>query len=373
MTIRGSGSSAAALAVSMTVSAAMLPASGMAAEIGAGGALDVTLGGRGDFGVRYSDSELRGGAPGSAAAREWDYRNDMRLDFRAHGVGDATGLEYGFFARIRTRSGSGDPSNIESGLDLDQTWIYFGSADGDYGEARLGTQEAVTELNRITATNVAAGTGGIDGDQREAPDDRIDDSGKTTKALLLSPVIAGFRLSGDFGFDDADKGRFTADEFGQQAPAYAASLNYAETFGPVKVGGYAGYAGGNGRGVTARNNYQFGGEVQYLGIGVAGSYGKENNSTGSDGRDNFWNVGVGGGVGIVDLSFNFQRNRLRRPGTPDSRKSQDYYVISGTLPILPGVQINADVGYINGPQVESDGVVGSGNGMDAILELRTRF
>ncbi|MEO1091252.1 MAG: porin [Pseudomonadota bacterium] len=343
-----------------------------AAEINAGGALDITIGGRGDFGIRYSDSALRNTAgttnlsptppvSGSAAAREWDFRNDLRLDLRAEGIGDATGIAYGFFSRLRSTSGSGDPSNIDGGIILDQTYVYIGSSEGEFGQVRLGTQDPVTDLLKITGAAVARGTGGIDGNMREGADIRIADSGKATKAMYLTPVIAGFQAGADFAFNDDDRGRFTADNFGEQSSVGSVAANWQGEFSGVGLGVYGGYAYGNApvNDVDNRSGYQFGAEASAFGVGVAGSYGRNSRSTGATGISNFWNVGIGTELGGVGLSYSFQFTNQRGGGS-----NQNHHYVSADTAILPGVTLRGDIGYVEQRY---------GDGVDGILEVRTVF
>ena len=125
--------------------------SASATEVRRGGALDLTVTGFARF--RAHGGQLDDARQDNSFSRQLDFSNDTEVHILARTRDPQTGLEYG--------------ATIEFQADTDQifntkeTWIFV---RGGWGEVRLGDQEGVAENSSVGAQEVAAGTGGIDGD-----------------------------------------------------------------------------------------------------------------------------------------------------------------------------------------------------------------
>lgn len=139
----------AVLGAGLLTAGACLPAT--AAEVLPGGVFDLTITGFARF--RAHGGQLDDARQDDSFSRSLDFSNDTEFHVLARGRDEKTGMEYG--------------ATIEFQADTDQifntkeTWIFV---RGGWGEVRLGDQEGVAENSSVGAQEVAAGTGGIDGD-----------------------------------------------------------------------------------------------------------------------------------------------------------------------------------------------------------------
>ncbi|TVQ29634.1 MAG: porin [Geminicoccaceae bacterium] len=315
----------------------------MQGAISTGGALDLSFSGRNDFAWVYTDDDLTTG-------RESTFFNDFRLQFSADGVGDATGIRYGYRNRLRTSNGN---------VNFDRNWVFF---RGGFGEVRMGVEDPITNTLRISGSSFTAkGTGGIDGFSNAIPRVRIQDSGNASKVIYLTPNVMGFQAGIDYAVQDGSTGRgsLQAPGAGHQDP-WSVGGNWQGNFAGADLGVYVGYAGSSGTtGLEGRRNLQTGFRAGFMGFDVDFGYGEERSSAnpGLTPRVNFFNAGIGTEIGGVGLSFTFQN---------DNNKFTDatqYYYFSAGTPILPGVQLLGDIGYVDG----------AADGIDAIVKVRTSF
>ena len=155
-----------------------------AAEVRPGGALDLTLTGF----VRFlaHGGQLDDARQDDSYSRSLDFSNDTELHLLARGRDEATGLEYG--------------ATIEFDADTDQTlntietWIFV---RGGWGEVRLGDVDGIAEESSVGAQEVAAGTGGIDGDvvdEIAVPVVFITNTNTATKIRYYTPSFDGLSL-----------------------------------------------------------------------------------------------------------------------------------------------------------------------------------
>jgi hypothetical protein len=337
---------------SALVGAFALAGAAQAQSVSIGGALDLEIGGLADFGIEYADSDL--GFDTVQGEREWYFNQDQEITFTGTGVGDATGIEYGF--QVEVERGSG----VNAQFDEAYTFV-----SGNFGEFRLGDEDAVTDQLLITASFVAAGTGGVDGNQRAFPVHQIVDSGETTKILYFTPLVAGFQGGISYAIKGGDRGETPF--FGEStSDHFDLGANWQGTFGGVDLGVYGGATMFT---IDAEDetaiNYQFGGYGQMMGIGLSGSIGFEDEELEAlGGRDMFWNLGVGGGVAGVDVSFNFQMDDFEDGALED----QEAYIFSASVPLLPGVALDGDISYVNNFRGADDA-----DGLNALAELGLSF
>ncbi len=323
------------------------PTPSYAQDISVGGLLDVRITGRHDFSYRYFDSDL-------SANRNSQFWNDFRIELNADGVGDATGIRYGYRSRFRTDSSQADAGDVV----FDRNWAFF---QGGFGEFRGGQLLPVTDLLRISGSSFTAkGTGGIDGLSANAPRVRVQDSGIGGKIMYLTPNIMGFQAGVDYASQDSDVGRAVGAQPAGNShnDSWSAGANWQGSFGALDLGVYAGFAGSAGSpGLEGRRNYQVGGRVGFAGFDVDVGYGEERSSSNTAGRVNFINAGIGTELGGTGLGFTFQNDNIK------FGNATQYYYLSATQPVLPGVSLRGDLGYVDGDE----------DGVDLILQVRTVF
>lgn len=324
------------------------PTASVAAELGVGGLLDVTITGRHDLSYRYFEPDF---APGTKNSQIW---NDFRIELNADGVGDATGIVYGYRSRFRTDSSANDRGDVV----FDRNWAFF---RGGFGEFRGGQLLPVTDLLRISGSSFTAkGTGGIDGLSANAPRVRVGDSGIGGKIMYLTPNIMGFQAGIDYAPNDNDIGRAvgTRPTGGAHGDSWSAGANWQGNFSGVNLGVYGGYAGSGGSATQdGRENYQVGGRIGFMGFDVDAGYGEEKNDANTGNRTNFINAGIGTELGGTGVGFTFQNDNIK------FGNAVQYYYLSATQPLLPGVSLRGDLGYIDGDE----------DGIDAIIQIRTVF
>ena len=151
------------------------PLGAVAAEVKAGGALDLTISG-------FIRAEAGGGQQNDLQldndkARGLDFRNDSEVHVLAEGRSEETGLEYG--ATIKFEADTNETINT------DETWLFL---KGGWGELRMGDQDGVVENSIVGGQTIAAGTGGIDGSDFVIL--------QVAGAGLLASLSAGVELTG---------------------------------------------------------------------------------------------------------------------------------------------------------------------------------
>jgi hypothetical protein len=332
-----------------------------AQSVNVGGALDLNISGSSDFGIEYADEDLGFGDPDvDGGDREWFFNQDNEVVFNATGVGDATGISYGVQIELEMATGSGTEGGTNARFDEAYTFI-----SGNFGEFRLGDEDAATDQLLITSSFVAAGTGGVDGNQRALGNHQIADSGEFTKILYFTPQIAGFQAGASYALKAGDRGENPF--IGQSTSDHIdLAANWQGSFAGTDVGAYGGVTFFT---IDAEDenaiNYQLGGYAELFGFGFAGSIGFEDEDLEElGGRDLFWNVGVGGGFAGVDLSFNFQQDEFES-GDLDN---QEQYIFGASVPLLPGMALDGEVAYVS--DFEGDG---DQDGINVLLELGTAF
>ena len=336
--------------------ALVTPAS--AGEVNLPGALDLRISGNSDFEVEYVDSDFREGRGEADASdgREFFFNQDHEIRFRAMGVGDATGINYGANLELELQTGS---ASNGTNANWDEAWIYFG---GGWGEFRLGNEDSANNILAIGGHSNNAGTGGLDGAQRILPDDiHIADSGEATKILYFTPLVAGFQAGVSYAINSGDSGSQIGDTTDAE-DMFDLGANWQGSFGGADLGVFGGltsFTAAEGSAV----NWQIGGEVGFAGFSLAVGYGDNDEDSGS-GVDNFVNVGLGAEFAGVNTSIAYQRDSAEGDG-----EDLDYYVLSADTGILPGVALRGDIAYADGVQVGTE----EESGVNAVIQLRVAF
>lgn len=296
-----------------------------------GGALDITVGGYVETRLHFADrkiSEFGTGDPTNG--QTVNFRNDQELQVTARGVHDPSGIEYG--ARMEIELGGNGATNAN----FDEAWIFF---RGNFGEFRLGNEDDVMDDLKLGAPAIAAGTGGIDGDQfTTGPGVRINDSNEATKIRYVSPRFAGFQIGANYAPQTTAQGQAFGSSNGNGWRNYGAvAANYLNTFGGVDVGGFAGYNTGNGNEGNSQGNlsgYAFGALLGYAGFNVSGYYGDGGEQVRKD-----WNVGISGSLGPTNVSVGYGVTQNINAGDDET------VVLSTDTGIMPGVSLQTELAW----------------------------
>ncbi len=166
----------------LTTVGAAAPAS--TAEVLPGGTPDLTI--TGFLRFRAHGGQLDDARQDNRFARGLDFSNDTEMHVLARARDAETGLEYG-----ATIEFAADTDEI---LNTKETWIFL---RGGWGEVRIGDQEGVAENSSGGAQEIAAGTGGIDGDVIDEIAVGVvflTNTDTATKIRYYTPTFAGFSV-----------------------------------------------------------------------------------------------------------------------------------------------------------------------------------
>ena len=326
------------LAAALLGCAASLPSH--AAQVKAGGALDITISGSLRAGVVTGKNDILSGD----ADNGYGFFTDHRLIIEATGKDPTYGVNYGGFVRLRLNNGNGSNDDVDSDV-VDRGYLFVGH--DDWGTLQFGQQQSVTNTDytyAIGAYSVAAGTGGIDGDQPgQIVPYLLSTTGQSTTVSYFSPKMLDNRLTAGVSFtpNSAANGLIasnTTDNLGDYTEVVEGGIRYDDTFGPV--GFAASILGSTGKEqVTDDRTSGISGGVllDFHWVSLAGSYGHIDQE--SDDID-FWNVGIGTEYGPLLVSANYAAADTGN-GDPTA------LVFSGTFGFMPGATLRAEVEYVD--------------------------
>ncbi|MCS7268684.1 MAG: porin [Geminicoccaceae bacterium] len=314
------------------------------------GKLNVSVGGFARFLWILGDTKERLNAQLSSS----DFRNDMEVHVIARSKDESTGIEYGATIEFEADTSRND--------NTDETWIFL---RGAFGELRFGDEDGASDLMKIGAFTLAAGTGGLDGTIDYPRTVAGANTADATKIVYFTPRLAGFQLGVSYtpaADSVANGGRgdtLALTNVDGLKDTIEAGLNYVGTFGDVGVrAGVIGHIGDNTDGDNDEDFWKlYGGAVlSFAGFSVGGGYGKQD----FFGREHTWfNIGAGAELGPAKLSVNFGKVL-----DDDLDQEERALIFSATVGILPGVALDADLQFFDmdrGPTPvtdEDDGVLG---------------
>ncbi len=274
------------------------------------------------FNVQYSSS---------------DFRNDTEVHIIARGKDESTGIEYGATVEFEADTSRND--------NTDETWIFL---RGAFGELRFGDEDGASDLMKIGAFTLAAGTGGLDG--------TIDyprlvagiNTSDATKIIYFTPRVAGFQAGISYTPHQdsvANGGRGDTLAFTNVdgiKDAIEGGVSYVGSFGDVGI--RASIIGHTADSTDGDNNEDFwklygGAVVSFAGFSVGGGYGKQD----VFGRQNKWfNLGAGAELGPAKLSVNYGKVL-----DDDLNQEERALIFSATVGILPGVTLDGDLHFFD--------------------------
>lgn len=303
--------------------------------------IDLTIGGSLDFQVGIGDDDLPSNDADKINNRGHDFVTDTELHFNFQGMTD-NGITFG--ARLELEADEGSDNNADEGN------IYM---FGDFGRIELGDEDGAEDKMIYDAGLTQSGVGGIDGDvdrwftnTSSAPSfPDIMDTSDATKVTYYTPRFSGFQAGVSYTPDTGSVGLDVGSEIdGDFENHFGFGANYQNSFNGVDFG-VAGVFGTAGAETTNTgddiSNFAIGASVEYQGFSVAGSYGHNGDSGGTD--DNFfWDIGVGYGMGPWSVSAGYLHGEAEPDGsTLDSEF--DIFAVSGGYDVAPGLYAYADL------------------------------
>jgi len=316
-------------------------------------AFEVNIRGFLNFDTVVGDLEETGAVGGDP--KDYDFQTDTEIHVQGVNTDDETGIRYGMMVEFE--------ADGNSTLNTDEAWIFV---DGAFGGFRLGDEDGALDNSKISAANIAAGTGGIDGDGVVATSQFAPtNSGDSTKIRYDSPSIAGFTLHGSFTPAGGDIGSSTAQDGTTDYQEWVeTAVVYTGSFGglDLQAGGALGFNNGE-NGADDFIGWNLGGIVGFSGFQVVGSYWQDED--GPDGDKTGVTAGAAASLGPADMSLTYA-GVIDSDNDPGGEESQNI-VLSATVGVLPGMSLNGDVSWFDrdadGPD---DGVAG-------VVRLRVAF
>ena len=294
--------------------------------------------------------------------RSFDFLTDSEIHIQGVNTDDETGIRYGFLVEFETDPQNSVGANTGNAV-IDESWIFI---DGAFGGFRLGNEDGAADNSKITAANIAAGTGGIDGQGvvGSVPIFHLN-SGDSTKIRYDSPSIAGFTIHGSYTPNAGIQGNRVAPKADVNYEDWIElALVYTGAFGGLDLQAGGTYSFNNGvRGADDYSGFNLGAIVGFAGFRVAGSFFDESDRPGV-GDQTGYTLGAAATLGPADLSVTWADVI-----DADSNEEGQNLVVSATMGVLPGMSLQGDVSFfdrdLQGNQ-DDDGVTG-------VVRLRVAF
>jgi outer membrane protein OmpU len=315
-------------------------------------AFEVQIRGFFNFNTVVGDLEESGNAGGDP--KDYDFVTDSEIHIQGVNTDDETGIRYGFMVEFETDPQTSNLNNI------DESWIFI---DGAFGGFRLGNEDGAVDNSKIGAYNIAAGTGGIDGQGVVAPVRFAPlNSGDSTKIRYDSPSFAGFTVHGSFTPAGGVEGNQVAQDGTTDYQEWVeTALVYRGAFGGVdlQVGGTLGFNNGN-NGADDYLGYNVGAILGFAGFRVAGSYWHDDDGPAGDATG--YTAGAAATFGPADLSVTWADVI-----DADNNAEGQNLVVSATMGLLPGMSLQGDVAIFDRD------VGGPDDGVTGVVRLRVAF
>jgi outer membrane protein OmpU len=323
----------------------------------AASAFEVNIRGFYNFNVVGGDLDEALGGPNNR--RSFDFVTDSEIHVQGVNTDDETGIRYGFLVEFETDPQNNVGNNTGNAV-IDENWIFI---DGAFGGFRLGQEDGAVDNSKITAANIAAGTGGIDGQGvvGSVPFTNFN-SGDSTKIRYDSPSIAGFTVHGSYTPNVNTQGNNVKIKAADQLEDMVeTALVYTGSFGglDLQAGGTFGFAGGS-RGADDYMGFSAGAIVGFAGFRVAGSYYDDDDRPGVGDRRGY-TLGAAASLGPANLSVTWAD-----VFDADGAEGQNL-VASASMGVLPGMSLHGDVSFFDRD------VGGDDDGVTGVARLRVAF
>ncbi len=292
---------------------------------------------------------------------DYDFTTDSEIHIEGVNTDDETGIRYGFLVEFET-----DPQSNE---EIDESWIFV---DGAFGGFRLGNEDGAVDNSKIGAYNIAAGTGGIDGQGvvgsvQFAPTNSSD----STKIRYDSPSIAGFTIHGSLTPNFDTQGNNVALENAARSGYQnwvETALVYTNSFGGLDLQAGGTFATNSGeQGFDDYTGFNLGTTLGFAGFQVSGSYWEDHDAPTGEGTDSGdakgFTAGAAATLGPADLSVTYAQ--IVDADNPIEEGSN--VVLSGSVGLLPGMSLNGDVSWFE------DATTTGEDGVTGVVRLRVAF
>jgi hypothetical protein len=306
-----------------------------------------------NFSAVTGDLEESGNAGGDP--KDYDFLTDSEIHIQGVNTDDETGIRYGMTVEFET---DGD-----STLNTDEAWIFV---DGAFGGFRIGDDDGAVDNSKISAANIAAGTGGIDGQGVVAPVQFANiNTGDSTKIRYDSPSIAGFTIHGSFTPGAGNNGgignSIVQDDLTDYQDWVETALVYTGSFGglDLQAGGTFGFNSGE-NGANDYTGFSLGTIIGFSGFRVAGSYWSDDD--GPAGDESGYTAGAAATLGPADLSVTWADIV-----DADNNEEGNNLVLSASVGVLPGMSLQGDVAWFDRDAGGND------DGVTGVARLRVAF
>lgn len=319
-------------------------------------------------------------------SRSYDFTTDSEIHIEGVNTDDETGIRYGMLVEFETdpqnglaTQALGDPDNTDDdresvgGAVIDESYIFV---DGGFGGFRLGNEDGAVDNSKIGAYNIAAGTGGIDGQAvvasvRFAPINTSD----STKIRYDSPSLAGFTLHGSFTPNNGLEGNNVVGADPNYEDWTELALVYTNSFGGFDVQAGGTYAFNSGKnGADDYDGFNVGTTLGYAGFQFSGSYWEDHDApliggVGTQSGDlKGYTLGAAATLGPVDTSITWAQITDADTGVDAEGDNEGHnLVLSGSVGILPGMSLNGDVSWFDRDAGGDD------DGVTGVVRLRVAF
>jgi outer membrane protein OmpU len=353
-----------------------------AAEVRPGGVFNLTITGFARF--RAHGGQLDDARQDNVFSRGLDFSNDTEVHILARSRDSNTGLEYG--ATIEFQADTDEQLNTES------TWIFI---RGGWGEVRLGDDDGIADNSSVGAQEIAAGTGGIDGDVVDEIAVGVvflTNTDTATKIRYYTPTFAGFSVGVSYTptleeVDSGDlNGQFIARKKGilamQADNVLEGGLIYEDELADdvdllASVVGLYGSLTSTGADEFANDEDEFGDRnwwgwqagstIDVYGFRFGGSFAKEKVG---ELEKTFYTLGLGwGDEDTFNTSVTYGQV-IDSTGTPYDKPFN--LVFSADHALLPGLLLQADVGVFDNDGTDPD-YPGGDKGWQAVAALELLF
>lgn len=290
--------------------------------------MEVSLTGYTEFGMNFAEDD---GLTGSD--RGYGAFMDTEIHTLANAVSDS-GVEYGGKVELevfndRSAAGAGSTS-------ADEAVIFM---SGNFGRVELGREDGAEDVMFVGGEDVAAGTGGFDGDTTNLIPLQIQDTSDAAKITYFTPRIAGFQLGASWTPD-------TGDDFGDDSAtgpggdlenSFGFGANWTGEFSGLEmtVSGAGNIADAESAGADDVTDFSVGVNTSFFGASFGAAYIARTDRNEAD----IFNVGLGYGFGPVNTSIGYVYH------DPDVGTEQSLLAVSADVGILPGVVLKGDVTY----------------------------
>jgi hypothetical protein len=309
--------------------------------------IKVVLGGYTEFGMQGATNDtLQNGKSNNG----YTAFGDVEVHITATGVTDS-GITYGSEIEFDLYNHEDADSSDANPTVADEANLFF---SGGFGRVELGRQDGAEDVMFVGAEDAQSGTGGIDGDTRNLATTYHLSLGDSAKGTYFTPRIGGFQLGASAIPDESDDGGLT-DGFGE---GLSAGANWVGAFGglDLSLSAVAEYVHSQQQnpvpsdpGVTSgddQKDYAVGGLIGLGGLSAGLQFGQRLDFD----ESTFGAAGLKYKFGAASASVGYVHD------DPDEGSTQNVYVVSGDIGLMPGVTLKADVSYNdNDPWKHTDG------------------